>query len=75
MRLHCFFFFLSNGRKSAAASIVNVAAVNNNCYLLFLREMFCVRLSVMVLLALSLKTHCLALFIPHLQDQFAAESQ
>lgn len=29
------FFFKSNGRKSVAASIANVAAVNNNCYLLF----------------------------------------
>lgn len=69
------FFFYQTVGKSTAARVVNVAAVNNNCYLLFLREMFCDRLSVMVLLALSLKTQCLALFIPHLQDQFAADLQ
>ena len=52
--------------------IVKVAAVNNAIG--FLPEMFYVRLSVMVLIALSLKTHCLALFIPQLQYPFAAET-
>lgn len=36
MRLHCFLFFYQTAvGKSTAASIVIVAAVNNDCYLLF----------------------------------------
>lgn len=61
-----------NARKSMVESLTNVTAVNNDCYLL-LPAMFYVRLPMMILIVLSLKTICLALFIPQLQDRFAAE--
>lgn len=68
-----FFFFLSKGsRKPMVESLTNVTAVNSDCYLL-LPEMFYVRLSMMVLIVLSPKTLCLALFIPQLQEPYAAE--
>lgn len=76
-----FFFFLvcvcvseavRNARKSIVESLTNVIAVIHECYLL-LPEMFYVRLSMMVLIALSLKTLRLALFIPQLQEPYAAE--
>lgn len=71
-----FFFFLSNNRWKIRWQRVSLMSQQSiTTVLCFFREMFHVRLSVMVLLALSLKTHCLALFIPQLQDQFAAESQ
>lgn len=53
-------------------TLTNVTAVNNDGYLL-LPEMFYVRLSVMVLIVHSPKTLCLALFIPQLQEPYAAE--
>lgn len=54
-------------------TLANVTAVKHKCYLL-LPEMFYVRLSMMVLIAISQKTLCLALFIPQLQEQpYAAE--
>lgn len=71
-----FFFFcqkaVGNARKSMVESLTNVTAVNSDCYLL-LPEMFYVRLSMMVLIVLSPKTLCLALFIPQLQEPYAAE--
>lgn len=73
---HLHFIFvkrrLENGWKSAVETLTNVTAVNNDCYLL-LPGMFYVRISILVLIALSLKTLCLALFIPQLQEPYAAE--
>lgn len=72
----CIFFFrqtaVGNARKSMVESLTNVMAVKHECYLL-LPEMFYVRLSMMVLIAPSLKTLRLALFIPQLQEPYAAE--
>lgn len=61
-----------NARKSMVESLTNVTAVKHECYLL-LPEMFYVRLSMMVLIARSLKTLRLALFIPQLREPYAAE--
>lgn len=63
---------VGNARKSMVESLANVTAVNNNCYML-LSGMFYVRLSMMVLIVLPLKTLCLALFIPQLWEPYAAE--
>lgn len=71
----CIFFrqtAVENARKSMVESLTNVMAVKHECYLL-LPEMFYVRLSMMVLIAPSLKTLRLALFIPQLQEPYAAE--
>lgn len=71
-----FYFFVKrqsgNARKSMVESLTNVTAVKHECYLL-LPEMFYVRLSMMVLIARSLKTLRLALFIPQLREPYAAE--
>lgn len=74
---HIYIFFfrqkaVGNMGKSMVESLINVMAVKHKCYLL-LPEMFYVSLSMMVLIALSLKTFRLALFIPQLQEPYAAE--
>ncbi len=73
---HIYIFFVKkavgNARKSVVETLTNVMAVKHECYLLS-PEMFYIRLSMMVLIALSLKTLCLALFIPQLQQPYAAE--
>lgn len=50
----------------------NINADKHKCYLLS-PEMFYISISVMALIALSLKTLRLALFIPQLQEPYAAE--
>lgn len=81
---HFFFFYCHRGThlhffrqletrgKSMVESLTNVMAVKHERYLLS-PEMFYIRLSMMVLIALSLKTLRLALFIPQLQEPYAAE--